>query len=509
MPIIGSSRNLIVGPDAATMAVLASVLAAIVAVAPETDRVALAGLIALLVGAMCLLARVLRLGMLANFLSRPILVGLIAGVSLSIIVGQIKRVTGVPIEADGLVAPVLELVGKFALIHWPTVGFAAAMLLILQLARIFRWPVPGPVLVVVLSIALSAVFNLDAIGIATVGSTPSGLPAIHIPSVTGAPLSLLLLGSAAVFLVSFGAGIVTARSFGARAGYRVDADGELLGFSAANIAAGLTGAFPISASDSRTAINLSVGGRTQLASIVAAATMGVIIMFLGPVLSLLPITSLGAILISAAIGLIDLQEFRKLWRINPIEFAFALIAALGPITLGVLQGVVISVAATMVFLLRNLMFPRDALLGRIAGSPGFYKLHREPRAKAVPGLTIYLLEGSLLFFNSEFVERRLREVAAELPEGAWLIIDAGAMPQVDTTGAAMLLALAEELSLRGIKLGFAELHVTARELLKRADVIAEVGENMTFDVLENAVAAFEAAHDRTAPNSNLQLAKPR
>jgi len=492
--VLGSSRNLIVGPDAATMAVLASVLAAIVAVTPDVDRVALAGLIAVLVGIMCLLARVLRLGMLANFLSRPILVGLIAGVSLSIIVGQIKRVTGVPIDGDGLVAPVVELLGKIQLIHWPTLIFAAAMLVILQLAKAFRSPVPGPVLVVALSILLSAVFDLDSIGIATVGSTPSGLPAIHIPSVSGAPLSLLLLGSAAVFLVSFGAGIVTARSFGAKAGYRVNADGELLGFSAANIAAGITGAFPISASDSRTAINLAVGGRTQVASVVAAVAIGAIIMFLGPVLSLLPIPSLGAILISAAIGLIDIKEFRELWRINPVEFAFAVLAALGPITLGILQGVVISVAATMIFLLRNLMFPRDALLGRIEGYPSFYKLHREPRAQAIPGLTIYLLEGSLLFFNTDFVERRLQAVSAELPEASWLIIDAGAMPQVDTTGAAMLLAFAKELSQRGISFGFAELHVTARELLERAGVIAEVGQSMTFDVLDNAVDAFMKTH---------------
>jgi SulP family sulfate permease len=489
--IIGSSRQLIVGPDAATMAVIASVLTTIVAVAPEADRVALAGMIAVIVGLLCFLARLLRLGMLANFLSRPILVGLIAGVSLSIIVGQIKRVTGVPIDGDGLIPPILELLGKAGVIHWPSVAFAATMLILLQLAKRFRWSIPGPVLVVVISIALSFLFHFDTLGIATVGSIPTGLPPLQIPWVGGAPITLLLMGSGAVFLISFGSGLVTARSFGAKAGYRVDPDGELLGFSAANIAAGLTGGFPISASDSRTAINLAVGGRSQLVSIVAAATIAVILLYLGPVLGLLPIPSLGAILISAAIGLIDIEEFQNLWRIDRVEFAFAILAAAGPITLGVLQGVIISIAATMAFLLRNLMFPRDALLGRIAGEPGFYKLHRQPLAKPIDGLTIYLLQGSLLFFNSELVEKRLEALTETLAPGSWFVIDAGAMPQVDTTGAMMLEKFAQKLGKQEMSLGFAELHAAARERLERAGVVTEVGESMIFDILDDAVEAFE------------------
>lgn len=489
--ILGSSRQLVVGPDAATMTVLAAAMAAIVATVPDVDRVALAGAIALVVGVMCLLARALRLGMLANFLSRPILIGFFAGISLSILIGQIKRVTGVSIDSEGIVAPFLELLSKADLIHWPSVLLAGTMLVVLQAAKVLNSPVPGPVVVVVGSIALSAFFNFATLGIATVGSIPAGLPALHLPAFWTLPLNMLLLGSAAVFLVSFGSGIVTARSFGARAGYKVDADSELLGFSAANLAAGVTGAFPVTASDSRTAINLTVGGRTQLASIVAAGTLGLILLFLSPALSLLPIPSLGAILIAAAFSLIDIKSLRELWRISRMEFIFAIIALLGPITLGVLQGVIIAVGASLFYLLRNMMFPRDALLGRIDGVPGFYKLHRQQAAKPIPGLTICLIEGSVLFFNADFVERRLQSAATNLSEGDWLIIDGSAIAQIDSTGAIMLLDLANELSSRGVSLGFAELHSQIRGLLRRAGVIPRIREAMVFEVLDDAHVAFQ------------------
>ncbi|WP_419694454.1 SulP family inorganic anion transporter [Mesorhizobium muleiense] len=494
--IFGPSRQLIVGPDAATMTVLAGVLVAVTASVPvglEVDRTAIAAILALGVGLFCLAAWVLRLGVLATFLSRPILTGFFIGISLSILIGQIGRFTGVKIEAEGLLAPVLELLRKAGSIHWPSLLLALGMFGLLQIARAMRFPVPGPVLVVVLSVVLSAVFDFEGRGIAVVGDIPTGLPSLSLPAIADLPIQTLALGAAAIFLVSYGAGIITARSFGAIGGYPVDPNRELIGFGAANIGAGLFGAFPVTASDSRTAVNLTVGGRSQVTSIVAAATLIATLLFLGPTLRIIPIPALGAILAATAISLIDLAALKQIWRISRMEFVFALIAMWGPIGLGVLNGVVIAIGATLVYVLRKLMFPRDAMLGRVPGHDGFYKLHRTPEARQVPGLAVCLIQGSLLFFNTDYIASRLRSIAQELPaDTRWLLIDASAISQIDSSAAAMLEELCDELRNRGIRLGVAELHAEARDILVRAGVIERIGSDMVFDIPEEAYHAFEA-----------------
>jgi MFS superfamily sulfate permease-like transporter len=307
--IFGPSRQLIVGPDAATITVMAAVLAAMPGL-EAADRSAVAAMLALVVGGFYIGARLLGLGVLSTFLSRPILVGFFAGISLSILVGQLDRVTGVDIDADGLIPPLVELARKAATIHWPSLALAVVMFGVLQATRIFRFPIPGPV-VVVLAVALSALLDFRGHGIAVVGDIPSSIPALALPSMAGASFDQLLLGAAAIFLVSFAAGIVTARSFGERGGYPVDADREMTGFGTANIAAGLFSAFPITASDSRTAINASVGGHSQLVSLVAAGALLMIVLYLQPALAILPIPALGAILIAAALSLIDVPAMRE------------------------------------------------------------------------------------------------------------------------------------------------------------------------------------------------------
>jgi high affinity sulfate transporter 1 len=499
--VFGPSRQLVIGPDAATLTVLGAVLATILATPGiDADRVGLAALLAVVVGALCLLARALRLGVLATFLSRPILTGFFAGISLSIIIGQIGRLTGVPIEAHGLLRPVLELLGKAELIHWPSLGLGLGLFAVLQAVRVVKLPVPGPVIVVVLAVALSALFDLEARGIAVVGDIPTDLPRLDVPPYGGVPFDAVLLGAAAIFFVSFGSGLVTARSFAARGGYEVDANRELTGFGAANIASGLFGGFPVTGADSRTAVNVSAGGRSQIAAIVAAAALVLTLLYLGPALSLLPIPALGAILVSAALGLIDISALREIRRISRVEFLFALIALAGPLSLGVLQGIVIAVVATLAYVLYKSATPHVAMLGRIPGRDGFYKLHRAPEARPVRGLALCVVQGSLLFFNCDAVRDHLRAIAAELPgETEWFVLDASAMAQVDSTSAAMLDRLAGELAARGLTLGIAELHAEAKGLLGRAGVIDRVGAQMVFDDLDDAVRAFEVrAGDKVA-----------
>jgi high affinity sulfate transporter 1 len=492
--MLGPSRILIVGPDAAILPVLAAGIAAVIAKAPPelaADRTAIAAALAGGAGLCYLAARMFRLGVVANFLSRPILAGFLTGISLSILIGQIKRVTAVPIESDGLLRPIIELIQKSELIHWPSVLLAGAMFVILQIDRAIRLPVPGSVVVLVLSVLLSALLDLQGHGIAVVGSIAAALPSLSLPSFAGLPLDEMVMGSAAIFLVSFGSGIVTARSFSAMAGDTVDPNRELVGFGFANIASGLVGGIPIGPSDSRTAVNLNVGGRSQLAGLVAAATIAAIVVFLAPVLRILPIPALGAILVSTAIGLIDLSTLRRLWRLSRMEFAFALVAMWGPISLGVLAGVLIAIAMTLAYILSKIMFPRDAMLGRVPGRDGFYKLHRVAEARPVPGLVVFLVQGDLLFFNADYVQTRLRSIVAEAPADThWLLIDAGPIAQIDSTGAEMFFEIAQECRDRGLQLALAELHAGARDILERAGVIGPVGPAIIFDTLDDAYQTF-------------------
>ncbi|HEV7260505.1 MAG TPA: SulP family inorganic anion transporter [Bosea sp. (in: a-proteobacteria)] len=488
--ILGPSRKLMVGPDAATMTVLAAALANIPFDTPA-GRVAAAAALALMVGVMCLLAGRLGLGVVASFLSRPILIGFISGISISILIGQIGRFTGVRIESDGLVQPLLEIVRKADLIHWPSVAFGSVMLALLVLLARLRSPVPGPLVVVVLAGLASALFDLQGRGMKVIGSLPSAMPELALPDISQLPLKEILLGAAAIWLVAVSSGLVAARSFGAKDRFEVDADRELTGLGAANVFSGLFSGFPVTVSDSRTAINIATGGRSQVSGLIAALALTILLLFLNNALSLLPNPALGAILVFAALNLIDVQGFREIWRVSRLEFAFALISMWGAISLGVLSGVVIAIAGTLLHVLLKEMRPRDALLGRIPGRPGFFKLHRAVDAAPVPGMVIYMVQGSILFFNADYICERFETVADQAPPGTkWLVLDASAVAQIDTTGAAMLRRLRGDLAEAGMTLAIAELHKEPSEILRRSGFFDGPDATPAFDDLEDAARAI-------------------
>jgi high affinity sulfate transporter 1 len=504
--IFGPSRLLIVGPDAATMTVLAAAMGIIIAAEPAAaniDRVAIASALALGVGVFCIAAKLLRLGVLASFLSRPILVGFFAGVSLSILIGQIGRFTGVKIESDGLIPPLVEILTKSALIHWPSLFFGLLMFALLWLVQAFRPSIPGPVLVVVVSVILSAIFDFQGHGIAVVGDIPRGLPTLSLPPLYQMPLDKIVLGSAAIFLVSFGAGIVTARSFGSRTGEEIDANQELTGLGAANIAPGLFGSFPISMSDSRTAINLSAGGVSQAAGLVSAATLIAALVFLHSALRILPLPALAAILASAAISLIDIKELRKIWRISRMEFVFALIAMAGAISFGVLNGVIVAVTANLVYLIRKTMFPRDGFLGRLEGRDGLFDLARFPEARPIEGIAVFTVQGNILFYNADYIRMRLTTVAKELPAATrCLLLDASAITHIDSTGAAALDSIAGILAERSIIFAIADLGDESRGILDRAGVLSAIGVHNLFNDREEAVTTLNDRVERTGNASS-------
>ena len=485
--LLGPSRKLIVGPDAATMTILAATLATLPIDNPA-DRVTAASGLAVMVGAFCILASVLKLGVVTSFLSRPILIGFISGISISILVGQIGRLTGVRIESEGLVTPLLEIIRKAPQIHWLTVWFGGAMFgLLVVLARL-RSPIPGPLVVVVVAVLASAIFDFEGRGMKVIGSLPGGLPTLALPDIRHLPITDLVLGGAAIWLVSVSSGLVGARSFGAKDGFKVDADRELTGLGAANICSGLFSGFPVTISDSRTAINLAAGGRSQLSGLISAAALAILLIYLNDALRVLPHAALGAILAFAALSLIDLEGLRETWRISRLEFGFALITMWGAISLGVLSGVIIAIAGTLLYVLLKEMRPRDALLGRVPGRPGFYKLHRMENAVPPPDMVLFMIQGSILFFNADYVRSRLENVAREAAPGtSWFVLDASAVAQIDTTAAVMLTRWRTDLAGMGLKFAIAELHKEPREILERAGFFEGPHATSAFEDLEDAV----------------------
>jgi sulfate permease, SulP family len=463
--MFGPSRQLIVGPDAATCIMLASVLTSLGA-ATAADRVTFATTLAVEVGILCFVAGVLGLGFVANFLSRPILVGFLAGISISLIIGQITRLTAVKIESKGLIRPLVEYAAKIGETHVPTLLVGIGALIFLRILRHVKPSAPGPVIAIVAAIALSYALELASKGVTVVGNLPPITFTLALPTLDAIASLDLLEGAIAIMIVGFGSGIVTARSFATKSGNDVDAGRELIGFGTANIASGLFGGFPVTAADSRTAVNYAIGGKTQLVGLIAAAALAGAILYIGNVLAYLPIAALGAILVSAAIDLIDLPELRTIHRISRPEFAFAIATLLGVVVLGVLLGVFLAIAATLAHLLWLASRPRMAHLGQIEGKPGLYKLHR-------------------------YVKRRVIEIADALDEGSrWFVLDAEAINLLDSTGVAKLEELQILLRERGVTFGLADLNSRSLLMVEQAGLADRMVRHMIFVSSEAAVAAF-------------------
>ena len=380
--VFGSSRTLIVGPDTATCTLIAATLTGMALTDPQDRLVAATG-IALTVGVGCLIARVLRLGVLANLLSRPVLIGYMAGVAITLALSQLSGLTGVGLRNSGLIHPFLELSRRLPEIRIPTLGLGLGSCLLLIAVKRWRPNWPGPILLVVGACAASWAFDFPGMGIAVVGEVPAGLPALSLP-VRLDGVDDMLLGAAGVLVVSFSSGIVTARSFAARSGEHIDPNRELVGFGAANVAAGLFQGFVVTGADSRTAVGLVAGGSSPLVSISAAAALAVVVGLLSGPLFWLPQAVLSAILLLAAASLFDGHAFMRLARISRVELAFGVLAAVGVVGFGVLQGVAVSVGATLLYAMYVSGNPRDALLGRQPGESVLGKLHLNRRRSPCP-----------------------------------------------------------------------------------------------------------------------------
>lgn len=449
--LLGSSRNLMTGPTATSALMVAPALVAISS--DPADYPALAAMMALLVAAVFLMARVFRLGWIADYFSTSVLLGFLTGLALTLLAGQLDEFTGVTVEGDTplqeFVSFLTGFVGEVETIELLVGSLCLAALLIGS-----RWLPRFPTLLVVtvLAIACSWAFDLGARGVALVGEIPPGLPGLTWPSVGLAQVLELAPVAVAVALVGFADAILTARSFTVPAGRPVDANQELVALAGLNAAAGLSQSFPLGSSGSRTAINSRVGGRTQVVGLVQVVVAALVLLFLTGVLALLPKATLAAVIIFAAIGLIDLRAWKALWRGSRAEFAIAGVLVVGMITVGLLPSLVLAVLLSILDVVRTSAQPSDAVLGWSESAGRFVDVQRRPSARVIPGVVIYRLDDRLFFANSRYFASRMREAIDGAPyEVHAVVFDAEAVVGLDASGAEQLREVIEDLRTHGIR----------------------------------------------------------
>lgn len=497
--VFGPSR-ILVGPDTATCILVGATLAQLGLTTIE-ERTQVAAVLALVVGVFCLAGSVLRLGVVANFLSKPILTGYLVGVAATLFVGQYTSLTGVPIGSHGIVVPTVDLLRNLQQIHVPTLATGLALFVVVRVLKRFAPRFPGAVAILVLGIGLSWMLDLAAAGLPVVGEIPRSLPLppTTLPTVDW---SMLILDALGITVVLFSSGIVTARSFAAQLGQPVDPNRELRGFAAANIAAALVQGFPVTGADSRTAVSISAGGRTRLAALISALALAALILFLHEPLALLPMAALGAILASAAIDLMDLRGLWRLRTVSRFEFLLGVLTAVSVVAFGVMNGIMIAVAASLLHLLRAASNPRDALLGITPGVPGLHKLHRRPDAAPVPGMLIYLFEGSPLFLNAARLKRRALQAVRRFPDPIrWFVLDASVMVALDSTAHDELRALITELREQSITFILAGGHGQFRDIVERSGLAQEIGPDHVFETADEAVAALQRVPTGPRPSA--------
>ncbi|GFE70515.1 Sulfate permease, MFS superfamily [Chroococcus sp. FPU101] len=487
--LFGTSRQLIVGPDTATCSLVATTLAPL-AIGDMTRYVSLSMVLAMLVGIFCIIGGLIRLGFLTNFLSRPILTGYLNGIALSIIVGQLGKLFGFSLQSDGFFHLLAEFFSKLDQTHWPTLAVGLSVFFLLRILKHFAPKLPSALIGVIFAIAVSIFFNLAQQGVAIVGKVPAGIPPLKIPLIQQSDLMPLILGAVGLAFVSFNSAMVTAQSFAMKNRYEIDSNQELIALGISDLAAGLSQGFAVSGTDSRTAVNDSVGGKTQLTGIAAAIFMILVLLFLTAPLAYLPITALSALLISAVLGLFDLQSLKRLYRISIPEFRLSILTMIGVMTIGVLKGILIAIGLAIIHLVHKASRPHDAVLGQIQGVDGFHDIEEEANAQTISGLVIYRFDSSLLFFNADFFKARVRSVVAQTANIDWFVLDAEFMAGIDTTAAAKLEDLCHELAEKGITLVVARAKSPLYRMLKRNGLTEIMGQERFFPTIGSAVSAF-------------------
>ncbi len=492
--LLGSSRQLSVGPESTTALLTAAAIAPLAAGDP-VRYAALAALLCLLVAGYCFVAWGLRLGFVADLLSRPVLVGYLTGVALTMIVGQLGTLTGVDVERGSVSERLASFVANIDTLDVATTTLSLGTLALLLAIQHWFPRAPGPLIVVLGASALVAVLGLTD-QVAVVGSVPFGLPDVSVPDVAVTDIGLLALPALGLMIVGYTDNVLTARSFANRRREEIDANTELLALGASNLGAGLTQGMPVSSSGSRTALGSAAGSRTQVYSLVMLGAVVVTLLLFRPVLEYFPLAALGALVVYAALRLIDLPAFGQLWRFRATELALALATTVAVLALDILTGVLVAVGLSVVELLYRVARPHDAIEGLVPGLAGMHDVDDYPDARTVPGLVVYRYDSPLFFANAADFRRRavaaVDEVSANDGPVRWLLLNVESNVEVDSTALAALEELRLQLADRGVLLALARVKQDLAVQLARGGFLQRIGTERIFPTLPTALEGYRA-----------------
>ncbi len=491
--VFGPSKILVLGPDSSLGPMIAATILPLAAADGDPARaVALASVLALLVGAMTVLAGVAKLGFVADLLSKPTMIGYMNGLAITIVVGQLPKLFGFSVGGDGFVAELRGFAKGLANGETVWAAFAVGLFGLVVIMVCQRWlpKIPAVLVAVVASIGASVALDLSQHGVSVVGTLPRGFPPFTIPHVAFSDLGLLVAGAFGIAVVSLADTISTASSFAARGGEEIDGSREMIGIGAANIAAGLFQGFPVSTSGSRTAVAEQAGAKTQVTGLVGAASIILILLVVPGLLRNLPQPTLAAVVIAAAISLADVGGTVRLFRQRRAEFSLSIAAFVGVTVLGVLPGIGIAIALSVSNVFRRQWWPYQAILGRVPGLSGYHDVHSYPHAQRLPGCVIFRFDAPLVFANARTFREHIRALARAEPAPTWIVVAAEPITDVDTTAADMLEDLDQALNEDNISLVFAEMKDPVREKIETYGVTRTIDPAHFFPTLDDAIVAF-------------------
>jgi SulP family sulfate permease len=497
--IFGTSKQLNVGPSSTVAALSFSTIAGLGLASGTEEWIAMTAALAIMTGVFLLIGGLLRLGVLADFLSRPVLDGFVVGVAITVAVGQLDKLLGYEVaEALEFVPDILVIISDIGLTHLPTLMVGLVSLALLFLIEEYLPKIPGALTVLVLAIIVSALLDFESRGIHIVGEIPSGLPPFGLPGVSREQLVSLIPGALAIMLVAYSESIAVARSYAAKNNYKVDADQEFIGIGAANLGSGFSSAFVVDGSLSKTAASVEAGAKTQMVSIIAAVAVLITALFLTPFFRTLPEATLGAIVIHAVWHLIN---FKKLWRyrtITSLDFWTAIICTFGVLALGILEGLLIAVFLGLLGLLYSTKSRTTAVLGKVPNEKIYRSLENYPDGETVPGLLIARFDGSLFFANAPDLADEIRygvEIAEPTPQV--VLVDFESVTEVDATALITIKELNEELEKAGIDLRLARVRSHVLELMRTTELDDLIGQDNIYDSVHAGVDAFLAKQDKS------------
>jgi len=494
--LFGPSRILVLGPDSSLAAVILGVVAPLSGGDP-VRAVALAGMMAVVSGIVCILAGVARLGFITELLSKPIRYGYMNGIALTVLISQMPKLFGFSIEGDG---PLRKLwaIGEAVLggrVNWAAFAVGAGTLAVIFLLKNNK-RVPGILIAVIGATAIVAALDLAArANVSVLGPLPRGLPRFAIPWITYTDIAPVLIGGCAVALVSFADTSVLSRVYAVRTGTNVDPNQEMVGLGAANLASGFFQGFPISSSSSRTPVAEAAGAQTQLTGVIGALVVALLLLAAPNLLQHLPASALAAVVIASAIGLIEVTDLARIFRIQRWEFWLSIVCFVGVAVFGAIPGIGLAVVIAVIEFLWDGWRPHSAVLGRADGVAGYHDITRYPDARQIPGLILFRWDAPLFFANAELFKQRVLDAARNSSVPArWLVVAAEPVTSVDVTAADTLAELDETLHAAGTELCFAELKDPVKDKLKRFGLFSQLGESSFFPTIGAAVGSYLESH---------------